>query len=119
MARNHPYLREILSQTGRFEVRAAEDFGRNRKHSSPHDVAILNYSDEKLDIPSWSPATKQRYWLRTVGQGAGGTTTRGVFQDWANSRNCWAASAHGGSHHLRCTTTAWTSAIRSIRSRAG
>ena len=54
-----PYLREILTQTGRFEVRVTEEFrGASAETLAPYDVAVLNYSDEKLDIPAWSPGMK-------------------------------------------------------------
>src|SRR5215475_12701094 len=54
-----PYLREILTQTGKFEVRVTEEFRHgNLETLAPYDVVVLNYSDEKLDIPSWSPASK-------------------------------------------------------------
>jgi hypothetical protein len=90
-----PYLREILSQTGRFEVRVAEEFRNgNLETLVPYDVAILNCSDEKLDIPSWSPATKAAL-LAFVRSGKGLVVyhhSAASFQDWRNSRNCWAAS---------------------------
>jgi type 1 glutamine amidotransferase len=54
-----PYLREILTQTGKFEVRVTEEFRHGSVESlMPYDVAVLNYSDEKLDIQSWTPPTK-------------------------------------------------------------
>ena len=80
-----PYLREILSQTGRFEVRVAEEFRNgNLETLVPYDVAILNYSDEKLDIPSWSPATKAAL-LAFVRSGKGLVVyhhSAASFQDW-------------------------------------
>src|ERR1035438_6210004 len=40
-----PYLREILTQTGKFEVRVTEEFrGANAETLAPYDVAVLNYS---------------------------------------------------------------------------
>src|SRR5580698_3859596 len=54
-----PYLKQLLEQTGRFEVRVTEEFrGSTLETLSFYDVAILNYSDEKLTIPKWSQATK-------------------------------------------------------------
>jgi uncharacterized protein len=52
-----PYLREVLDQTGKFEVRVTEEFhGATAETLASYDVAILNYSDEtdeKLDVPAW------------------------------------------------------------------
>src|SRR5215475_11188919 len=54
-----PYLREILNRTGKFEVRVTEEFhGATAETLAPYDVAILNYSDEKLDVPAWGAATR-------------------------------------------------------------
>src|ERR1700757_917741 len=54
-----PFLKEILNQTGRFDVRVAEEFrGSTLETLSFYDVAVLVYSDEKLTIPRWSQATK-------------------------------------------------------------
>jgi hypothetical protein len=55
-----PYLKILLEQTGRFEVRVAEEFrGATIDSLKPYDVVIMNYSDEKMDIPSWSSTTKE------------------------------------------------------------
>jgi uncharacterized protein len=55
-----PYLKDRLNQTGKFEVRVTEEFhGAGSETLAPYDVAVLVYSDEKLDVPDWSPATKE------------------------------------------------------------
>lgn len=80
-----PYLREILTQTDKFEVRVTEEFRNgNLETLSPYDVAVLNYSDEKLDIPSWSPASKTAL-LAFVRAGRGLVVyhhSAASFQDW-------------------------------------
>src|SRR5258706_2243447 len=80
-----PYLREILAQTGRFEVRVTEEFRHgNLETLAPYDVVVLNYSDEKLDIPSWSPAAKEAL-LSFVRSGKGVVVyhhSAASFQDW-------------------------------------
>ena len=80
-----PYLREILTQAGRFEVRVTEEFhGANAETLAPYDVAVLNYSDEKLDTPTWSPATKAAL-LAFVRSGKGLVVyhhSAASFQDW-------------------------------------
>jgi hypothetical protein len=44
-----PYLRGILEQTGKFEVRVTEEFrGANQETLEPYDALVLDYSDEKL-----------------------------------------------------------------------
>lgn len=80
-----PYLREILTQTGKFEVRVTEEFRNgNLETLAPYEVAVLNYSDEKLDIPSWSPASKAAL-LAFVRSGKGVVVyhhSAASFQDW-------------------------------------
>jgi len=82
-----PYLKEILDKTGRFEVRVTEEFrGSTLETLSFYDVAILNYSDEKLNIPSWSQATKDAL-LAFVGSGKGLVVyhhAAASFQDWTD-----------------------------------
>jgi type 1 glutamine amidotransferase len=79
------YLREILTQTDRFEVRVTEEFRHGNLESlAAYDVAVLNYSDEKLDIPSWSPVTKDAL-LAYVRSGKGLVVyhhSAASFQDW-------------------------------------
>ena len=85
MARTTPYLRDILAQTDKFEVRVTEEFRHgNLETLAPYDVAVLNYSDEKLDIPSWSAATKHAL-LEFVRSGKGLVVyhhSAASFQDW-------------------------------------
>jgi type 1 glutamine amidotransferase len=80
-----PYLREILTQTGKFEVRVTEEFRYgNLGTLAPYDVVVLNYSDEKLDITSWSPAAKNAL-LAYVRSGKGVVVyhhSAASFQDW-------------------------------------
>ncbi len=80
-----PYLREILTQTDKFEVRVTEEFRNgNLETLAPYDVAVLNYSDEKLDIPTWSPASKNAL-LAFVRAGKGVVVyhhSAASFQDW-------------------------------------
>jgi type 1 glutamine amidotransferase len=80
-----PYLREILSETGKFEVRVTEEFRYgNLETLGPYDVVVLNYSDEKLNIPSWSPAAKNAL-LAYVRSGKGVVVyhhSAASFQDW-------------------------------------
>ncbi len=80
-----PYLKQILEQTGKFEVRVAEEFrGATIDSLSPYDVAILVYSDEKLTTPSWSETTKEAV-LQFVRQGKGIVVyhhSAASFQNW-------------------------------------
>jgi hypothetical protein len=80
-----PYLREVLNQTGKFEVRVTEEFhGATVETLAPYDVAILNYSDEKLDVPTWSSATRSAL-LNFVRSGKGLVIyhhSAASFQDW-------------------------------------
>jgi type 1 glutamine amidotransferase len=98
-----PYLREILNRTGKFEVRVTEEFRQGNLESlTPYDVAVLNYSDEKLDIPSWAPATKEAL-LAYVRSGKGLVVyhhSAASFQDWQEFEKLagcvWRTT---GSHH--------------------
>jgi type 1 glutamine amidotransferase len=80
-----PYIKEILNQTGRFEVRVTEEFrGSTLETLNFYDLAILVYSDEKLSIPSWSQATKDAL-LTFVSAGKGLVVyhhSAASFQDW-------------------------------------
>src|SRR5215831_13995833 len=98
-----PYLREILNRTGKFEVRVSEEFRHgNLETLMPYDVAVLNYSDEKLDIPSWTPAAKEAL-LAYVRSGKGLVVyhhSAASFQDWEEFEKLagcvWRTT---GSHH--------------------
>jgi type 1 glutamine amidotransferase len=80
-----PYLKSLLEKTGRFEVRVTEEFrGATLDSLNPYDVAIMNYSDEKLKIPTWSDATKQAL-LQFVRSGKGVVIyhhAAASFQNW-------------------------------------
>src|SRR5262249_28975115 len=80
-----PYLKSLLEKTGRFEVRVAEEFrGATIDSLTPYDVVIMNYSDEKLKIPSWSPTSKDAL-LKYVSSGKGLVVyhhAAASFQDW-------------------------------------
>ena len=80
-----PYLRGLLEQNGRFEVRVTEEFhGAGPETLAPYDVAILVYSDEKLDVPAWSDATKAAL-LQFVHSGKGLVVyhhSAASFQNW-------------------------------------
>ena len=96
-------MRETLNQTGKFEVRVTEEFrSGNLEALAPYDVAVLNYSDEKLDIPTWSPATKAAV-LAFVRSGKGLVVyhhSAASFQDWEEFEKLagcvWRTT---GSHH--------------------
>jgi uncharacterized protein len=80
-----PYLRDLLNQTGKFEVRVTEEFhGAGPETLAPYDVAVLVYSDEKLDVPTWSESTRQAL-LNFVRSGKGLVVyhhSAASFQDW-------------------------------------
>jgi type 1 glutamine amidotransferase len=80
-----PYFRGILEQTGKFEVRVTEEFrGAGPITLLPYDVVVLNYSDEKLTVPTWSAATKEAL-LSFVRSGKGLVVyhhAAASFQDW-------------------------------------
>jgi type 1 glutamine amidotransferase len=80
-----PFLRDILTETGKFEVRVTEEFrGSSLETLIPYDVAVLVYSDEKLDIQKWSQSTRDA--LTTyVSSGKGLVVyhhSAASFQDW-------------------------------------
>jgi hypothetical protein len=80
-----PYLKDLLNQSGKFEVRVTEEFrGATAETLKPYDVAILVYSDEKLGIPEWSQTTKDA--LLGYVQGGGGLVvyhhSAASFQQW-------------------------------------
>jgi hypothetical protein len=98
-----PFLKDILNQTGRFEVRVTEEFrGSTLETLSFYDVAILVYSDEKLTIPRWSQATKDAL-LTFVSSGKGLVVyhhSAASFQDWADfEKLCGCVWRTGQSHH--------------------
>jgi type 1 glutamine amidotransferase len=98
-----PFLKEILNQTGRFEVRVTEEFrGSTLETLSFYDVAVLVYSDEKLTIPRWSQATKDAL-LTFVSSGKGLVVyhhSAASFQDWADfEKLCGCVWRTGQSHH--------------------
>ena len=98
-----PYLREILTQTGKFEVRVTEEFhGAGPETLAPYDVAVLNYSDEKLDVPAWSTATKDAL-VAFVRAGKGLVVyhhSAASFQNWDEyEKLCGCVWRTIGSHH--------------------
>jgi len=118
-----PFLRGILNETGKFEVRVTEEFrGSSLETVVPYDVVVLVYSDENLNIQKWSQSTRDalttyvssgRAWLLI-------TTPRRHPRIGGNTRSwCDAFGAPAKATILRCTTTGWISAIPTIRSRAG
>ena len=80
-----PYLRDLLNQTSKFEVRVTEEFhGAGPETLAPYDVAVLVYSDEKLNVPPWSKATRDAL-LAFVRSGKGLVIyhhSAASFQDW-------------------------------------
>jgi len=81
-----PYLRSLLDEAGKFEVRVTEEFkGAGPETLAPYDVAVLVYSDEKLDVPAWSDATKEAL-LSFVRSGKGLVVyhhSAASFQNWS------------------------------------
>jgi type 1 glutamine amidotransferase len=98
-----PFIRGLLEQTGRFEVRVTEEFrGAGADSLAPYDVALLVYSDEKMAIRSWSDETKAAL-LAFVRSGKGLAVyhhSAASFQDWPEYMNLigciWKT---GQSHH--------------------
>jgi type 1 glutamine amidotransferase len=80
-----PYLRGLLDQTGKFEVRVTEEFhGASAETLAPYDVAVLVYSDEKLDVAPWSETTREAL-LNFVRSGKGLVVyhhSGASFQNW-------------------------------------
>jgi type 1 glutamine amidotransferase len=98
-----PYLREILNRTGRFEVRVTEEFhGATLETLLPYDVAVLVYSDQKLNVPAWSSATKEAL-LAFVSSGKGLVVyhhSAASFQDWPEyEKLCGCVWRTNQSHH--------------------
>jgi len=98
-----PYLKSLLEDSGRFEVRVAEEFrGATIDSLSPYDVAVLVYSDEKLKVPSWSETTRQAL-LKFVGSGKGLVVwhhSAASFQDWDEfEKLCGCVWRTADSHH--------------------
>ena len=84
-----PYLKGLLEATGKFEVRVTEEFkGAGVETLHPYDVAVLIYSDEKLDVPDWSDSTKEAL-LDFVKSGKGLVVyhhSAASFQNWPEYR---------------------------------
>jgi len=98
-----PFLRGILNETGKFEVRITEEFrGASLETLLPYDVAVLVYSDEKLDIQKWSQATRDAL-LTYVSSGKGLVVyhhSAASFQDWPEyQRLVGCIWKTGQSHH--------------------
>ncbi len=67
-----PVLREILENTGKFEVRVTEEFrGATAASLAPYDLVILNYFDNKKPELRWGEATDSAL-LDYVKSGKGG-----------------------------------------------
>ena len=98
-----PYLKDLLNQAGKFEVRVTEEFrGATAETLAPYDVAVLDYSDEKMNIPEWSDATKNAL-LDFVRGGKGLVVyhhSAASFQQWPEYKSLvgcvWRT---GASHH--------------------
>jgi len=98
------FLREILNETGKFEVRVAEEFRDAGPGSfANYDVAVLVYSDEKFtNIPTWSDTTRKAL-LDFVRSGKGLVVyhhSAASFQNWPEYKSLvgcvWRSSQ---SHH--------------------
>jgi len=80
-----PYLRGLLDETGKFEVRVTEEFhGAGPETLAAYDAAVLVYSDEKLAVPTWSEMTRNAL-LAFVASGKGLVVyhhSAASFQDW-------------------------------------
>ena len=85
-----PYLKDLLSATGKFEVRVTEEFrGATAETLAPYDVAVLVYSDEKMNIPEWSDTTKNAL-LEFVRSGKGLVVyhhSAASFQQWTEYKS--------------------------------
>jgi hypothetical protein len=67
-----PVLREILEQTGRFEVRVNEEGrGNGPETFAPYDVLLLNYNDMKHTSGPWWDARAREAMLDFVRNGKG------------------------------------------------
>src|ERR1700742_2651821 len=98
-----PYLKDLLNQTGKFEVRVTEEFrGATTETLAPYDVAVLVYSDEKMNIPEWSDTTKNAL-LAFVRGGKGLVVyhhSAASFQQWAEYKSLIGCTWRTGvSHH--------------------
>ncbi len=62
-----PILRQILEETGRFEVRVTEEFrGATEQTLAPYDAVVLNYYERRRPELWWGSQTEQALvsWLR-------------------------------------------------------
>ena len=67
-----PVLREILEQTGRFEVRVNEEVrGNGPETFAPYDVLLLNYNDMKHTAGPWWDDRARQAMLDFVRNGKG------------------------------------------------
>ena len=67
-----PVLREILEQTGRFEVRVNEEVrGNGPETFAPYDVLLLNYNDMKQTAGPWWDNRARQAMLDFVRNGKG------------------------------------------------
>jgi type 1 glutamine amidotransferase len=81
-----PYLRQILEETGKFEVRIVEEFrGASAATLAPYDVVVLNYSDwRKKPGLRWGDSTDQAF-LDYVKSGKGLVSyhfSASAFEGW-------------------------------------
>ena len=98
-----PFIRSILDQTGRFEVRVTEEFhGATTETLAPYDAAVLIYSDEKLAVAPWGPVTRDAL-LQFVKSGKGLVVyhhSAASFQDWPEYQKlCGCVWRSNDSHH--------------------
>jgi type 1 glutamine amidotransferase len=98
-----PYLKDLLNQTGKYEVRVTEEFrGATTETLAPYDVAVLVYSDEKMNIPEWSDTTKNAL-LDFVRSGRGLVVyhhSAASFQQWTEYKSLVGCVWRTGvSHH--------------------
>jgi uncharacterized protein len=67
-----PVLRDILEQTGRFEVRVNEEVrGNGAETFAPYDVLLLNYTDRNHTAGPWWDARAREAMLDFVREGKG------------------------------------------------
>jgi len=100
---NTPVLRKLLEDSGRFEVRVAEEFrGAGPETLAPYDVVVLNYDDNRKPELRWGERTDAAF-LNYVRAGKGLVIyhfSTAAFEGWTEfEKMCGANWRPNHGHH--------------------
>jgi len=101
-----PILRQLLEDSGRFEVRVTEEFrGAGPETLAPYDVVVLNYDDARHADQRWGERTETAF-LNYLRGGKGLVIyhfTMAAFESWPEFEKLCAANwrPNNGHHSAR------------------